>query len=249
MGVAIPGQALLSLGTAGTLYVVQDKPAISPELLAFAHVLNGRALLGGSMVAVGGALAWLRHLLGDALSFDDLTALAAQCEPGADNLLFLPYLSGELQPINDGHARGVFIGLSMTTTRAQMARAVMEGTAFAIAHNAVSATTVGTPITEIRAAGGPTNSPLWCQMIADVSGYPVTVLRGSAGAPLGNVLLAAAGIGLIPDAAQAAIAHAQPSHIYNPRPEYGPRYAALFAVYRGLYAKLAGSFAALAGVE
>lgn len=249
IGVVYPGQALLSLGTAGTLYVVQDKPHVSPELLAFAHVLNGKTLLGGSMVAVGGALKWCRDLFGEHLSFDDLTALAATVDPGADRLLFLPYLSGELQPINDGHARGVLLGLTMSTTRAHVVRAVMEGTAFAIAHNASRAAAVGTPITELRAVGGPTRSPLWCQMIADASGYPVSVLRENVGAPLGNIWLAGAGVGLIPDPAAVAIAKAGTPHMYTPRPAYRRRYQQLFEVYAGLYPQLAASFAALGAVE
>jgi xylulokinase len=249
IGVAQPGQALLSLGTAGTIYVVQDRAIVSRALLAFAHVLPRSVLLGGSMVAVGGVLKWWRQLMGDTYGYDDLTALAAQSEPGAGSLLFLPYLSGELQPVNDGNARGVFIGLSMATTHAQMVRAVMEGSAFAIAHNTAIAAEIGTPIREIRAVGGPTRSALWCQMIADISGYPLSVLRENAGAPLGDALLAGAGVGLITDLAKTATAAAGTPQIYAPRDEYRARYSALFEVYRGLHGRLAGAFAAMNGIK
>ncbi|MEO0564905.1 MAG: FGGY family carbohydrate kinase, partial [Chloroflexota bacterium] len=172
IGVTQPGETLLSLGTASTMYIVQDGPHIHPALLAFAHVLPNQVLLGGSMVAGGGILDWCQQIYGADLSFSDLTQIAAQSTPGANNVLFLPYLSGELQPINDGNARGVYFGLSTSTTQADMVRAAMEGMAYAIAHNIDIAAKVGTPITEIRAVGGPTRSALWCQMIADVSGYP-----------------------------------------------------------------------------
>lgn len=249
IGVAKPGQALLSLGTAGTLYVVQDAPNVHPDLLAFAHVLKGQVLLGGSMVAVGGGLNWYRQIVGDDMNFADMTALAEQSEPGANRLLFLPYLSGELQPINDGYARGVFFGLNMGTTQADMVRAVMEGSAFAIAHNATIASEAGTRITEIRAVGGPTRSKLWCQIIADISGYPVTVLNDNAGAPLGDALLAGAGVGLIDDLAMSAIRASGEAHIYEPRAEYSERYQQLFAIYHGLYPQLARSFSALDAIE
>ena len=186
MGVALPGQALLSLGTAGTLYAVQDQVVVYPQLLAFSHVLPGEALLGGSMVAVGGAFNWIRKVIGDRLTVDEALAMAESSPPGANNLIFLPYLSGELQPINDGNARGAFIGLSMSTTSADMIRAVIEGTAFAIAHNTRLAAKVGTPITEIRAVGGPTQSPFWCQVISDVSGYPVKVMDSQPGNKAAN---------------------------------------------------------------
>jgi xylulokinase len=96
VGVVGPGQALLSLGTAGTVYAAQDGPAALPRLLTFLHVLEGRYLLGGSMAAMGAALAWCRDLLGGGLDFLALAGLASESEPGAGGVIFLPYLSGEL---------------------------------------------------------------------------------------------------------------------------------------------------------
>lgn len=249
MGVVAPGQALLSLGTAGTLYVVQETLHVHPALLAFSHVLPGEILLGGSMVAIGGALNACREWLGFGdSSFDTMIEVAAACEPGAGNLIFLPYLSGELQPINDGNARGVFFGLSLSTSRAQIVRAVLEGTAFAIAHNIRLAAEVGTPINEIRSVGGPTKSPLWCQIIADVTGYPLAIMQHDGGAPLGNALLAASGVGLIQDLAGTAAANATIAHLYQPREAHRAHYKRLFEVYQSLYGSLAKSYAALARV-
>lgn len=132
------------------------------------------------------------------------------------------------------------------TGQAEMARAVLEGTAFAIAHNIRLAAEVGSPITEARAVGGPTRSALWCQLIADISGYPLTVLEDNAGAPLGDALLAAKGVGLLDDLTQIDLTHAQIT--YEPQTQHAARYAALFDVYRNLYTQLAPSFAALAAV-
>ena len=249
MGVTSPGQAFLSLGTAGTVNVVQDKPHVHPALLLFAHVISGKTLLGGSMVAAGGALNALRQWFGGTASFDDLTALAAQCEPTDTKLLFLPYLSGELQPINDGNARGVFFGLSLNTTQSQLVRAVLEGTAFAITHNIRLVEQVGTPITEIRAVGGPTRSSLWCQIIADVSGYPLAVMQENAGAPLGNALLAGAGVQLVADVAETATRNAVIARTFYPREQYRNWYDQLFTIYEQLYPQLAGQYAALAQVQ
>jgi len=249
MGVALPGQALLSLGTAGTLYAVQDHVVVYPQLLAFSHVLPGEALLGGSMVAVGGAFNWIRKVIGDRLTVEEALTMAESSPPGANNLIFLPYLSGELQPINDGNARGAFVGLSMSTTPADMVRAVIEGTAFAIAHNTRLAAKVGTPITEIRAVGGPTQSPFWCQVIADVSVYPVNVMDSQAGAPLGDALLAGKGVGLIDDLAKTAIANAAIAKVYTPTIAHTARYDALYNIYTQLYPQLTASFAALSQIE
>jgi len=245
VGVTQPGQAMLSLGTGGSIYISQDKPLAHPRMLIFAHVLQKQWFVGGTIVAFGASLAWARDLLGHT-DFDAMNALAAQAEPGAHHLLFLPYLSGELQPVNDGNARGVFFGLSLNTSQAELIRAVMEGTAFSMAHNILVAEEVGATLSELRAVGGPTRSPLWCQIIADITNLPLTVLKDNPGAPLGNVFLAAAGAGLIADAGEAAAAAAKVDHVYAPNPATRARYAGLFAIYRGLYPDLKDQFAALA---
>jgi xylulokinase len=248
IGVARPGQALLSLGTAETIFAVAGRALTHPNLLAFQHVLSGQTLLGGSMVAVGAALSWCRELLGPELSYEDLSDLAARSAPGADGLVFLPYLSGELQPINDGYARGVLFGLSLSSGRAQVVRAVMEGAAYAIAHNLAVLADVGVPVDEIRAVGGPARSSLWCQVIADISGRQLAVLAQDAGAPLGNALLAGAGVGLVPDLA-AALGSAGVVQRYRPEPGRRAQYQELFAIYRRLYPALRAEFAALAAAS
>ena len=249
LGAVEPGQAFLSLGTAGTVYAAQEKPVMDARLLTFAHVLPGQSLLGGSMIAAGAALQWCRDSFGAPLSYDELTDLAATTEPGADNLIFLPYLNGELQPINDGYARGAFVGLSLKTTKAHMVRAVLEGTAYAIAHNLHLSAELGTPIHEVRAVGAPTQSAVWCQIIADVMGYPLTVVPENAGAPLGNALLAAQGVGLIADAGEVARNLPGERTTYEPRDAYRARYDALLALYRDLYPALKPHYAALQTID
>lgn len=249
IGVAEPGQAFLSLGTAGTIYIVEDRPIVHPQLLTFLHVLPNQTLLGGSMAAVGAGLNWIRKLFNQEFDYVQLSELARQSPPGAGGILFLPYLSGELQPINDGNARGVFFGLSMSTTPSHMVRAVMEGAAFAIAHNIKIACEAGSEITELRAVGGPTQSDLWCRIIANITGHPLTVLADNAGAPLGNALLAAAGIGLIDDPAEIARKVARVTGRYEPNPKFRARYEELFPIYCQLYPQLKDQFSALAAIE
>ncbi len=247
VGVSKPGQAMLSLGTGGSIYISQDKPLSHPFMLIFAHVLKQQWFVGGTIVAFGAALAWCRDLLGHT-DFEAMNALAAQTDPGAHGLLFLPYLSGELQPINDGHARGVFFGLSLNTGQPEMIRAVMEGTAFAMRHNIEVAREIGAEVTELRGVGGPTRSPLWCQVIADSIDHPLTVLKDNPGAPLGNVFLAAAGVGLIDNAGEAAATAAQVEHVYTPNPSNRAQYDSLFGIYTQLYPALKSQFSALSSL-
>ncbi len=249
VGVIRPGQVLLSLGTAGTLYAVQDRMTVHPDLLTFLHVLEGQFLMGGSVAAVGAALAWCCNAFGGGLEPTALLKLATESEAGAGGLVFLPYLSGELQPINDGHARGVFVGISPSTETKQVVRAVLEGTAFALAHNLRVATQAGASAIELRAVGGPTRSSLWCQIIADVANKPLNVLGDNPGAPLGNALLAAEGVGLIDHAGRVAEGAAMVSRTFEPRAELRERYDGLFEIYKNLYPSLKGTFADLAALS
>lgn len=238
MGVVRPGQAFLSMGTASTLYVLQAQPVFHPQAIAFYHVLPGQILLGGSMVAGGAALKWAGQAIAPDLDYDALSTLAAASPPGADGVIFLPYLSGELQPINDGNARAVFFGMSLSTRREHLVRAVIEGTAYAIAHNLEVAAAVGAQVTQIRAAGGPMRSAIWRQIIADVTGCEVAVLADNPGAPFGDALLAGAGVGLIDDLPELASRAAGRAAVYRPDPSAHAYYQHLFAIYRELYPAL-----------
>jgi xylulokinase len=245
IGSARQGLAFLSLGTAGTIYVPADHKTVHPQLLTFLHVLEDQYLLGGSMIAVGGSLAWCHKLLGDKLDFERMLSLAQESEPGAGRLIFLPYLSGELQPINDGNARGVLFGLSQSTETKHIVRAILEGTAFAIAHNLAIIELLGISIPEVRAVGGPTRSAFWCQIIADIIGRPLNVVSNEGGAPLGDALLAAKGVGLIQDAAEIALKSARIDHAYQPNLSLYDLYQGIFAIYRQLYPQVKEQYAQL----
>jgi xylulokinase len=244
-GAVRPGLGFLSLGTAGTIYVPINQHVVHPQLLTFLHVVADQYLLGGSMAALGASLNWCRKLLGKKGSFESLTALAEDSEPGAGRLLFLPYMSGELQPINDGYARGMLFGLSLSTERKHLVRAIMEGTAFAIAHNLSIIESLGLPVTEIRAVGGPTRSALWCQIIADIIGRPLHVVPNDGGAPLGNALLAAKGTGLIQDSAEVALQAARIARSFEPNVRLFDQYQELLDVYKQLYPQVKEQYARL----
>ena len=248
IGAVRTGQTYLSLGTAGTIYVPVDKRTVHPHLLTFLHVLTGQYLLGGSMVALGGSLAWCRKLLDPQMTFENFIDIAAQSEPGSGRLVFLPYLSGELQPINDGNARGMFFGLSLSTEKADLVRAVLEGTAFAIADNLSLIESLEVPIHEIRAIGRPTRSALWCQIIANITNRPLNILADYGGAPLGNALLAAKGAGFIQSPAETALTAARIERSYEPDPSLTRRYQDLFEVYRTLYTQVKEQYVQLSKI-
>jgi xylulokinase len=250
MGAVVPGIAAMSVGTSGVIFVPTAGPAIEPDgrLQAFCHAVPGAWHLMGVTMSAAGSLKWLRDELAPDASWDALTALAAEVPPGAEGLIFLPYLSGERAPYPDPLARGAFIGLTVRHGLGHMVRAVLEGVAFSLrdVFELVSATAPD-PLQELRSSGGGTNSPLWRQIIADVLGVPLSLTRTSEGVATGGAILAAVGAGWFDTVGEACEAMVEVTDTTEPGPNAGA-YDAAYQVYRSLYPKLKDTFAALAEV-
>lgn len=254
LGVATADDALLSLGSACTMYIPAEHPAIDPRLLAFPHVIDGLTLVGGSMVGGGNTMDWIARAVAapgkarqddsrlPAEFLDELTREAASAPAGSGGVVFLPYLAGELQPVNDGFARGVFFGLSLATRRAELVRAVMEGTAFAIRHNLEVAASTGARPQRLAAVGGPARNEVWAQIMADVTELPIQVMEENGGAALGDAALAAKGAGLIESFQPMIQAHARKRRLFRPDPAAVGCYQPLFDIYKGLYPRLKDLF-------
>lgn len=256
MGVVSERDVQLSMGMASTVYVPFADPHLDSRLLAFPHVLRGLTLMGGSMVCGGIGIEWLMKLLDHGRSrstyrgveLTKLTAEATALRVGAEELIFLPYMAGELQPVNDGYARGIFFGLQLTTRRAHLLRAVMEGTAYAILHNLDTARARGAEPERILAVGGPTQNNLWCQIICDVTGLPLQIMSDRCGAAFGDAILAATGVGIVNDPLAMQRAHAQPQKQFRPTEDH-LHYRDLYMIYRELYPRLADLFPRLAALQ
>ena len=134
-----------------------------------------------AMLNGAGALAFAGRLLG--APPDTLEREAAADYPGPGSLLFLPYLSGERTPLDDAHARGVMFGLSETTSRADVARAVMEGVALTLADARDCLAAAGASIERVGLIGGGAKSALWTRMIAAATGFTVVRMQGGETGP------------------------------------------------------------------
>ena len=189
-GVVKRGSAAMMLGTSGNL-LIPDPPKTDPRLLNTVHVTGENLSLGAVMA--GGAVSWFKTMLGIDKPdlFNLLDAEASQTPPGAEGLVFLPYLMGERTPIWDPHARGVFIGLSTNHTRGHLYRAVLEGVAYAFRQMMEIISNTDAPIGEIIAINGGAKSPLWRQIFADILGVAVRWRPNSGGTSLGGAFLAA----------------------------------------------------------
>ncbi len=228
-------------GQAGGMSICTSAPYVHRKLICSAHVVPGRWLLQGGSVG-GGALRWFRRELGEGLSFDQLTAEAGKVQPGADGVVFLPYMAGERSPIWDPDARGVFYGLSYDKSRGHMVRAVLEGVAFSLEHNLRTAMETGVKIGTLSAMGGAANSRLWTQIKADVTGRTITVPRADTATALGAAILAGIGAGLYRDYDEAMMRTIRTERIHEPDPVRHEQYQESMKLYLELYEDLKDTF-------
>ncbi|MBN1400567.1 MAG: hypothetical protein JXA74_07005, partial [Anaerolineae bacterium] len=176
VGAIHPGDAFDVSGTSEMIAVCLPEPVAPPELLARWHVVPEVWVLIGAISTPGAAWQWLGRVLYPSgagqpgpTPHDALTQEAAASPPGANGVVFLPHMMGERAPIWDPHARGVFFGLSLSTTRGDMIRAVMEGAAYAMRHLLeLIEGAGGVPVQRVVSVGGASRNALWRRIKADV---------------------------------------------------------------------------------
>jgi len=245
-GLLEAGDALDTGGSSGGFAVYASAEPHVPGAWIAPAPLPGRWLVGGAMAATGRALDWLRDdVLGGTWSTSELLDAAAAVEPGADGLVFLPYLAGERSPIWDADARGAFVGLTLVHGRGHLARAVLEAAAFAIRHVAEPIATAGHQATELRVCGANARGDTWNRIKADVLGVPVAVPEETDTAMLGSAILGATGIGAATDLPTAIGGMVRFSARLEPDPGTGAVYDERYAVYTSLYPVLRDAMHAL----
>ncbi len=202
-GVLGPGDLMVMYGSSIFIIAVVDEPIVDPRMWAAPYVFEGTSIVAGGTSTAGTLTRWLIELLSDehdatALSdhYGDFAAWAAASPAGANGLHFLPYLSGERTPIHDPDARGVVFGLSLQHTRADVARAALEGIAQGIRLNVEVMLEIGVPIERIRAVGGGVKNQAWLQAVSDCLGRRQEVVS-QRGAAYGDAVLAAVGVGAL----------------------------------------------------
>jgi xylulokinase len=206
MGIVRAGVVSATIGTSGVVFAATDRPALDPRgrLHTFCHAIPGRWHVMGVTQAAGLSLRWFRDTFGleqsssstphrDAYEF--LSEEAAAAPPGADGLLWAPYLMGERTPHLDPNARGALVGITPAHRRAHIIRAILEGVAFSLKDSFSIFEEMKVPVTQIRLGGGGARSPLWRQIQADVYAHEVEIVEAEEGAAYGAAILAAVGAG------------------------------------------------------
>jgi xylulokinase len=241
------GTLSITLGTSATVQLPTALPLSDPSgvFQTFCHGLRDTWQLLAAVLSGGGSLEWYQHLArtpepiapvasDEGAAFERLCAAAASVPPGAEGLIFLPYLTGEAAPHLDPEARGAWFGLTRRHDHRHLARAVIEGVAFAVRGVVEAAEALTGEAREIRVSGGASHARIWLRTIANVLGRRITEAGSGDASARGAALLAvAATTGQDPRALAAA--WAAPGSPIDPEGETMARYEAQYAIFRELY--------------
>jgi xylulokinase len=243
-GVIEPGPALDSMGTAEALLGVLPAHTLAETdrqagLLYGCHVLPGAMYWMGSLSTSGGAVEWLRSLAGKTpASYAELEQELAGLPEGPGEIIFIPYLHGSGAPHTDPLARAAWVGMRLDHTRADLFKAVLEGTAYEmelIRRQAQSAS--GARVDRLVAIGGGTRMRRWLQIKADISGRAIETPAMPEATLVGAAMLAGVASGVFSDPNQALQARTAEETLQRIEPD-AERHLAYQAMYTDGYLPL-----------
>jgi ribulokinase len=243
------------LGTSMCNGIISHSHKTSPKMINYPYVVNGRKFMYSftGISTAGFSVRWFRDQLspnevreqdktGES-AYKQLDKLAATIPAGSEDLLFLPHMMvGERAPFWDEHIRGAFLGMTVYHTRAHMFRAVLEGVANAMRYSFDAAKEAGVKLNRATLVDGGARSPLWRQIIADITEVEMGFIPNSLGAPVGDAILAGLGTGVLSDykVIDEWIGEKIPT---KPNPENIPNYRRLYGLYKEAVDKLSPVYA------
>jgi xylulokinase len=239
VGVDRPGPLSVVLGTSGVVFGVLGEYAADREarVHVFCHAVPDTWHAMGVMLSAAGSLRWLRDaIVGE--SYDELMAEASRWPPGAEGLLFQPYLTGERTPHADPDARAAFVGLDVRHDRGALVRAVLEGVAFGLRDSLELLRELGVEASVGRVSGGGARSRLWLRIVASVLGIPLERTAVDEGAAYGAALLGGVKEGVFADVHEAVERCVRVRETVEPDPAWIEAYEVLYAEFRRLYPAL-----------
>lgn len=196
------GTASLTIGTSGAVRITSKQPVYDYQSMIFNYLLNKNTFVCGGAINNGGiVLDWLLKTFSGKSSlaktdydllFNDMAGIPA----GSDGLIFLPYLYGERAPIWDSKSCGVFFNIKPQHTQTHFLRAGLEGICFALNNVIQSVERSSAPIERLHISGGFISSPVWVQMLADITQKQLITVQQEDASALGAIFIADNALGL-----------------------------------------------------
>jgi xylulokinase len=251
VGLTTPGLASVSTGTAEVVEVALPSPIVSQPLYegnisVYNHVVPGLFLAMTLNHSGGLSLRWFRDnfcepqmLQSAQANADAYDLMLAGASADPSGLLVLSHFSGSGTPTFDTASKAAILGLTFAATRADLAKAILEGLTYELRLNLDLLRAGGVQIDVLRAIGGGAKSKLWLQLKADITGIPVVTPKITEAAGFGAALLAGVGAGVFPSAAEAAGRFLQLTDTYQPDPARQAAYARYYELYRQVYPAVA----------
>ncbi len=254
IGAVEAGDCIIKLGTAANVNLVTREPLPSKQSLTYPHVAPGRWITITATNAGASTMRWFRDTFcrleveqartRGVSVYDLIDALSEGAPPGADGLIFHPYLMGERSPYWNPHLRGDFVGIGAHHNAHHFARAILEGVAYSILDCLEVVRSLGQPIERVSLIGGGAKSKLWRRIICDVLGIALSKPKVE-DAAFGSALLASVGAGEFGSLSEAVDVCTRREELLLPDDVQHSRYQAYFEVYRDIVGDLAAHSARL----
>ena len=252
-GAVEPGDLIIKLATAGNVNSMTAEAHPHPKTLTYSHIVPGMWYSVSATNAAALCMRWLRDAFyapqvessklqvessGGVNLYSLIDQEAGSSPIGANGVFFHPYLQGERCPYWDSNLRASFTGVSISSTRGDFARALMEGVAFSLRDCYRTLEEMRLPVKRIFLIGGGARSRLWSEIVANVFNRPVSVPTPG-DASFGACLLAGVGIGIFSDVKDAVEKCLHVERTIEPDPAAAVRYDHLFGCYRRIHDALA----------
>ena len=251
-GAANPGCASYSIGTVECICPSADRLILGRELMqanlaSYPHVLPDTYTTVAFNITGGSVLKWIRDSFATEEATEaqkqgkdpyDLIISAASSDPA--NVILLPHFGPTGTPHFDSEGAGVLFGLTLSTSRAEILRSVLEGITYEMKWNLSILADAGFRLTDLRAVGGGAKSETWMQIKADILGIPLTTMRVTEATCMGAAILAGSGLRIL-DAKNSSAEWAVPIRTFEPKKENALLYEEYFTVYKEIYNSLRGA--------
>ncbi|WP_201317918.1 gluconokinase [Paenibacillus sp. EPM92] len=256
VGAIDPGDLAVTVGTSGAVRTVVDRPLTSDRQQTFCYVFDDRHwVIGGGTNNGGIVLDWVQTVLhsiqapdSGKSSLEGMLRQAERIPPGAEGLLFLPYLSGERAPIWNPNARGVFLGLNLTHSGPHLARSAMEGMMMSLLSVALAMHDLTGLKNKVLASGGFARSPFLLQLLSDVFGCDVEVPACAEASAYGAAFLGMMALGEYDDIRDIK-STINMRETYVPCLKHHQVYTELYRIYEQAYAGLGETFEAITALQ
>ncbi len=251
-GAVEPGDMIIKLATAGNVNVMTAQPCPSPGTLTYSHVIDSMWYTVAATNAAALCQRWFRDTFCefekmeaarlDLKAFQLMDDAAVKSPPGANGVMFHPYLQGERSPYWDARLRASFIGMSIASTKGDFIRALFEGVAFSLYDCYCSLAPLNLPVKRIFLIGGGARGKLWSEIVCNVFQLPVQI-PSPGDASFGAALLAGTGTGYFKSSREAVAQCLKIDREIAPDPAISDFYRAQYPVYRQIHDALAPIYA------